>query len=213
MGNFPSFKELMNLDFDPKETVDRTMEIANDLKVKGVPYLQALVQAGDFVHGERIERLVKAKQMTRMKGLNMVGSYARFDWAKRNLRPSEIIKILPSLWRDSDPDDSVVNLPIWQKAYEKKGSMLFDEQALEAVGPIRVYRGQLSDELGISWSLKKSIAYKFAVSGGMRARIDGGKIVHGNVFLEDVLAYITGRGEFEVVVDPAKVKIVKEEFV
>lgn len=66
---------------------------------------------------------------------------------------------------------------------------------------IWLYRGQRAeDPIGISWTTKRSVAKKFASGAGFRTKIDG--VVYATqVRRMNCLAYITGRGEHEVIVD------------
>ena len=58
---------------------------------------------------------------------------------------------------------------------------------------------------GISWTTDKRIALKFAATGGGRIRVRGGVLLQARVSTIQpgaVLAYITGRDESELIVDP-----------
>jgi hypothetical protein len=179
---------------------------------KGVPLLQATVVAGDEMHGDALEQGVKTQSLDPMEFVDKVGSYARLDWAKRNLTQDQFLSLFPGLWRDADPDDSrEYALPIWEELYRRNGNKIItDEKPLRPGKRLTVYRGQLDFIPGVAWSLSKKTAEKFALTGGMRMFVPGGRVIKGRVARENILAYITGRGEREVIVDPFKVKIIKE---
>lgn len=59
----------------------RTMTLASELSFKDkIPYVTALIMAGDLVSAERATRLL-AEGLKPECALATVGSYARFGWA------------------------------------------------------------------------------------------------------------------------------------
>jgi hypothetical protein len=68
---------------------------------------------------------------------------------------------------------------------------------------IDVFRGQMPDDpFGIAWSLSEETARRFAGGVGVRAHVDG-VIYQGVIIRSKVMAYLTERGEQEVILCPA----------
>lgn len=187
----------------------KLLKIVEKLESTGLPWIQRYIIANDQIHAEYITKLVKAKKLTPLKAVNCIGSFSRFDWALEHLKEKDFFRLLPELWVGSDPDDSILRLPIWEKAVKKNGGYITDSTK-KLSGKKKVYRGQSGDhELGISWSLKKSIATKFA--HGTRGPIKNGSVYIGVIDTSEILAYLTSRDEEEIIVDPRKVKITNIE--
>ena len=83
----------------------RRQEIAKDLIAKGTPFLTALVMSGDIISAETATELVK-NGMDAEEAIDFIGSYARFDWAVKNLPRPRLLTLLPELWVAADPDDT-----------------------------------------------------------------------------------------------------------
>lgn len=186
---------------------NREAELANAL-LKESPKLgpiTAFVMAGDMASAEGATELVRSG-VSPARALNFVGSYARFQWAIDNLPRKTLLKKLPSLWSGADPDDTKPEyLELWYEAWNAncQGAVLDDEQNELPHGILTVYRGQpKSGARGISWTRDINTARKFSRTGGGRGAISDGVVLRAKVSAGDVLAYITGRGESEVIVDP-----------
>jgi hypothetical protein len=176
------------------------------------PYITALIVAGDRISAENAwDYLVNGA--TFVRALVRVGSYARVDFAVRALDADlvderTVFRMLPELWRSSDPDDEDPRfLDLWLRAYEWNGSYLRDGRALPRTRVLDVYRGQDpiadADTLhGIAWSLDREVAEKFARGAALRTGDRDGTIYHARINRSSVLGYLTLRGEAEVVVDP-----------
>lgn len=197
----------------------RRMEIAEQLTKDdpSLPPIAAIVMAGDMASAERSERWV-AEGADAIDCVRFVGSYARFGFAvkmwQQGLIPEDwLLDELPELWRGSDPDDTdPVFLDLWVKARERWGggpkgmrsSYVRDGAALPK-GPLFVYRGQrggADEKLGIAWTTDIKIAEKFARTGGLRGATFDGTVFKVRLPKDRVLAYLTGRGESEVIFDP-----------
>lgn len=201
-----------------KDKFERQHELAADLAEKqGIPLISAIVIAGDLLSKERSERWVE-QGADAVEVARFVGSYGRFDfiveqWQAGRISDDWFFENLVEEWRGADPDDTnPLYLHIWEQARErwgggpkgKRSSYIRDGKPLPK-GPLIVYRGQLADPnetLGIAWSLNKDIAMKFAKTGGLRGAQLGGNLLKLRVPKDRVLAYITGRGEDEVIFDP-----------
>jgi hypothetical protein len=171
----------------------------------------AYVMAGDILSAEGATELVRSGVRPE-EALNFVGSYARFQWAVDNLPRKALFKRLPSLWSGADPDDTKPEyLALWYEAWNDncQGALLDDKRKECPHGKLTIYRGQVGPTLGISWTLDINIARKFARTGGLRGTATGGVILRATVMAGDVMAYITGRGESEIIVDPEDLTLSK----
>lgn len=187
----------------------RTMALASEISFNSkIPYVTALIMAGDMVSAERATRLL-TEGLKPECALATVGSYARFGWAVENRQSfdeSFWVQNICQLWSGSDPDDTNPEfLELFRLARMQNCVILKDEpeKTFPGVGSefIWLYRGQRAeDPIGISWTTKRSIAKKFASGAAFRTKIDG--VVYATqVRRMNCLAYITGRSEHEVIVD------------
>lgn len=175
-------------------------EILDSLRAKGIPMLSAVVMAGDLQSMRRVDEMVASKEAKPVDVVWFIGSYARFDWATKNLSRSVLLRMLPRLWVASDPDDSKPEyLELWHQAFIKRGKIVTDGKPLPQAKTM--YRGQVGNTLGISWTLDRSVAEKFAKTGGGRGVVRGGKVLKRKFNRHAVLAYLTSRGEQEVIID------------
>lgn len=184
---------------------DRQGVIMAELIAKGTPFMTAVVMAGDLITAEKIDACVA--QGEKPEDLVwMVGSYARFDWAVKNLPREKLFEILPELWVSSDPDDTNPQyMTLWLIAKKRnKGRIITDGKALPKDSTLTVYRGQIGDMRGFAWTLDRKIAEKFAATGGGRGKVDGGKVLTREVKRSDVIAYLTSRNESEVIIGVAE---------
>jgi hypothetical protein len=188
-----------------KKRFKRQSEIIEELIKKGIPTIDAIIRAGDLAHAEDIEERIKAGVIPVEQGIWLVGSYARFDIAFKYLPKAKFFEMLPSLWTGSDPKDNVLMLGIWKEAKERNQGLIIDNRVLPNKKVFPIYRGQLGDELGISWSLDKEVAKKFSKTGGGRTLVKGGKIISAFCYKQDILAYLTGRSEEEIIIDPKNI--------
>ena len=181
----------------------RQQQILAQLVKKGVPFATAIVMSGDLLSAEEAAKRVQDGADPKFE-YKRVGSYARLEWCLKNLPHDFLLKVLPEVWRNSDPDDSQKKfLTLWKQAYAANGNkiVLDDKRRKLPKGKLTVYRGQVGDKLGISWTTDLEIAKKFALSGGGRQIVKGGKIFKCQINTKDVLAYLTGRGESELIID------------
>lgn len=168
--------------------------------------ISAMIIAGDRLTSER------SKQWTRdglpaVDALPYVGSYGRLEFAvwavdEGRLPIETLLDQLPGLWRGSDPDDTNPRyLALWKAAWFRNGEKTVrDGPHLPKGSALRCYRGQDDGApLGIAWSLDKKVAEKFARGAGSRQGNRGGTVMEMVVPRKEVLAYLTGRGEAEVI--------------
>jgi hypothetical protein len=176
--------------------------------------ITAYVIAGDVISAERATEMVK-DGVPAAKALNLIGSYARFQWAVDNLPRKVLLKMLPRLWSGADPDDTKPEyLELWYEAWNSncQGAVYDDGRNELPWGELTIFRGQsMASPVGISWTLDRGVARKFAFTGGGRGRISDGVILTGRVMAGAVLAYITGRNESEVIADPENVTVVRRQ--
>jgi len=197
---------------------ERTAAIAERL-VKEQPSLNPItahIIAGDLLSAERATNEVNAG-VPAEQAMWMVGSFARWDWTlsmvtQGALDYATFVKVLPRLWSASDPDDTKTeNLRVWQRAFAAHGGVIRDGRGLpkgNADGTLTIYRGggPTGVEAGIAWTTDPKVARKFASGAGERMPRTDGVVVAGTVRPSHVLAFITGRGESEVIVDPRLVQ-------
>ena len=186
-----------------------------------LPFVTALIIAGDEASTALAdERLESGDPFERVVWL--VGSFARLDWALRQVDEQRVSierveALLPELWRGSDPDDANPRyLALWRDAYEHNGHIILDdpERPLKPTHgrAVAVYRGQDADaRLGIAWTTSEGIARKFADGAATRQSHRGGIVHKSWVSVDVALAYLTGRGEEEVIVDPSTLSTVITE--
>lgn len=180
-------------------------------------YISAFIIAGDQMEAERSwDRLVKGEWPYARAELH-AGSYARLDFAHRAMEAGylprdEFIRRLPELWSYNDPDDGDPRwLPLWREAFHANGDHYVRMgRPLPRTDPLRCFRGQdVGAPLGCAWSLDPKIAEKFAHGAATRQRNRAGHVVMTEVPRSRILAYLTERGESEVIFDPAGLRPVR----
>jgi hypothetical protein len=198
---------------------EQTNEIAADLvrKMPGLHYITASIMANDILSARYRTEQVESGERKAEQVVWLIGSYARWDWAVTMLAAGRLTDAwfdenIADLWRGSDPDDtSAVNLSVWKTAARKSGSYVRDGRPLPKGkdGFITVFRGgppAMSTLQGFAWTTDPKIAQKFASGAGERIQRKDGVVIKGTVMRSQVLAYLTGRGESEVIVDPLNVR-------
>jgi hypothetical protein len=183
----------------------RRQEIQDELYANGTSLINAIVQSSDVLSAElATEQLAAGEDPKEL--YKRIGSYARFGWAVKHLPKKFLYKILPELWVSADPDDTNDDyLKLWQAAFVKNGRETITDGKSLPKGRrdmLTVYRGQVGQKLGISWTLDRKIAVKFALCGGGRGFAQGGEVIQVTIPRSIVLAYLTGRGESEVIFNP-----------
>lgn len=181
--------------------------------------ITAIVMAGDLFSAERMEQSINDGSRDVETAVWMIGSYARLPFALKMVNEGRLSREwltenLPELWRGSDPDDTdPTYLNLWREAWEaNRRQPVIDDAPLPDGETVPVYRGQMPGSgFGIAWTLDPSIAEKFAHGAGVRVP-QKGTVYTGSVARRDVLAYLTGRGESEVIVDPEKVRITEVQY-
>jgi hypothetical protein len=179
----------------------------------GLPNLTLLVMANDAGSAERATQMVESG-IPFDSCLVFVGSYARIGWMLDmadfgHTSRAHVLDLLPRYWPGADPDDTDPRMLVaWMDAWVTNGhKAVTDGEPLPGVGRnVEVYRGQgRTDPIGIAWTTDYRIAQKFA--NGASIRIPGGisdpVVLRSRVARRQVLGYLTGRGESEVVIDPA----------
>ncbi len=199
---------------------ERRMAIVSEILAAdpSIGYISALIIAGDRLSAERAASFVNYGEMKAMEAVEHVGSYARLDFALRmheagKITRATLLKNLPSLWRDSDPDDTDPRfLKLWKDARKRHGKIISDSaRDLRRVLTIVIYRGQdRGARLGIAWTTDRKIAEKYARGMALRQHDRDGEVLRGEVAPRHVLAFLTKRNESEVIVDPTNVTIRNE---
>jgi hypothetical protein len=191
---------------DVKQKLKQIAEIANGLTVQGISRGMAIIIAGDVSSMAFADEMVRQGERPE-SAVYKVGSYARLQWAVKNVPEPDLLRLLPELWVDSDPfaSSSAEYIALWERAYEANGNrMITDGRSLPISDTYKVYRGGLGSKTdGISWSLVRSVAESFAKFGGGRTPIKGGKVLTRTVRRSEILAFLTARDEGELIIRPA----------
>ena len=184
----------------------------------GLPVITAHIIAGDLISAERATQAV-VDGMPADRAVNLVGSYARWDWALACVAEGVLSEQwfqdhICELWSGSDPDDtSPEYLAVWRTTRLRAGGLIRDGRPLPTNGNalLRIYRGGPPFGLtnGFAWTTDPKVARKFANGAGVRVKQVGGVVISGLVRHRDVIAYITNRHESEVIVDPRRVRNIK----
>lgn len=125
-----------------------------------------------------------------------------FEEIQQYLTDREYWSLLGSIWIDTE--NAWANLEQWREFFssergEREWLMDWDEQMAYAGLPemVTVYRGYQPglNEDGISWTIKREVAEKFATRLGKK-----GKVLEMRVKRERIVAVFTGRHEYEVVI-------------
>jgi hypothetical protein len=194
--------------------------IIDRLIKEGHSPVSAIIMAGDIQSRERADALFAEGKSVEQASI-MVGSYSRFDWVvdqyhMGHIGVEELSDWICELWCGADPDDTNPDfLVVWEQCSNYKGTTLYDEKPLPDGEEFTIYRGQDNDvewEIGLSWSLSKEIATKFANGAATRSFQDG-YLATARVERSHIMAYISGRNEEELIIDPTCVKGIDWEFV
>lgn len=198
-----------------REAFDGLLARASELTGTGIDQISALTIAGDERSAawldSRVEKGEDALQMA-----HLCGSYSTMNFALKHLEAGHIDKAallreLPELWRGSDPDDTDPRfLALWKDARAAKKGYIRDGHALPPGNRVTVFRGQRRfDPFGIAWTTDIGVAKQFALTFGLRGGPqEGGVVFMANAPRSAIIAYLTGRGESEVIVDPADLRTI-----
>jgi hypothetical protein len=175
-----------------------------------VPYMNAFVRAQDNMTADYATYLVGQGEDPQ-KAIVHCGSYSRMKWAYEHLPKQVLWRELPDLWAMADPDDTdPTMLDMWKEAYKGGGLSTRKDGPLpwaaNSLAYLTIFRGQDdTDAMGISWTTDYKVAEKFRKGAAYRIGSMDGVLLMGHVMPHRVLGYMSGRGESEVVVDPADV--------
>lgn len=177
-------------------------------------FIGVFVVSSDLANAEPYEREFEAGKLDFRAACQAMGSYARFDFAHRQylvgrVSAEEFYDLLPELWRSSDMDDTKEEYFLtWQAMKElNSNKIIVDGLPLPHRKYLTVYHGQdrAAESIGISWTLKRDIAVKFAKGAWMRQNNRDGVVLEGLINRKNILAYLTGRNEAEIICNPADV--------
>lgn len=168
----------------------------------------ALVMAGDTLSQDRADAMVDKGATVRTASVQ-VGSFSRVDWVADQyfmglIDVEELSAWIAELWRGADPDDeNPAFLWMWRDCSEFVGDIIIDEKPLPEGDTLTIYRGQLTEypPKGLSWSLSKEVAKKFAMGAAVRSFQDG-FLATSTIDRKHIIAYISGRNEEELIIDP-----------
>lgn len=184
-------------------------------------FVTLFVMSSDMAASERVDTAYLKGELNFDTAETLLGSYARWDWLVREMKKG-VINIstfhenMCSWWSMSDPDDTNPEyLQLFKEAREvspvipNRGQYIGDEgKNLPPTQYLTIYRGQddPNETIGFAWTLDLYIAEKFAK--GAWARVPRhGVVITARCEYKDVLAYITGRGEQEIIIDPKLIEI------
>lgn len=197
-----------------QEVAEREMVLAAAFAIKNptLGFVSCYLLANNYAVAELYDKAFRNNEIDWQTAAILMGSYARFDylarwWDAGRIKTDELLKDLCDLWRGSDPDDTDVRFKrLFRAAYEVKGIYLRDKKALPRDKYITIYHGQdrIATKTGIAWTLDRTIAVKFARGAWARQGDRDGIVLQATIPSHLVIAYITGRGEEEVIVDPAQ---------
>ena len=211
-------------------------ELHEDLKM----YLDKDTDLGDFIkhpllfwasYDDSVTGIVNDSYKAKLKEAEKERKAKKWEnWLMLHERPyrldafmsiaSELDKknyweLLSRIWIDTE--FPTVNKDIWiqlftRKLPNKRKLMSGKERRVLARLPdkdINVFRGYSDDEHadGISWTLSYEKAEEFAKRWGS----EDAKIAEGMCKKEDILAFLNGRNEEEIIIDPEKVRVLRSQ--
>jgi hypothetical protein len=212
MARYPNEEEV--------SLANEQMSLAATLVEQGADQITAIIMAGDMLSRRRADdRLTKGETVEQAS--IMVGSYSRFDWVvdqyhMGRIGVEDLSNWICELWCGADPNDTNPEfLVVWEQCHNYKGATLYDEKPLPDGEEFTIYRGQDDDSdwsIGLSWSLSKEVAIRFANGAAVRSFQDG-YLATAKVDRNNIMAYISGRNEEELIIDPLWVKGIEWEFI
>lgn len=124
----------------------------------------------------------------------------------------QLVSELPWVWSSSEPDDTEPAwLRLWRRAFAANGrSIVTDAKRVPSAKTWIVYRGEEGKpkKRGIAWTTKREVAEYFANRFGIdQIAKQPGTVYVGEVDRADILGYVTGRSEMEVIVPVSRVRI------
>lgn len=194
-----------------------TQKVAEELRENdpSLPYITSIIMAGDKLAADRSWEWLKTGYKSFIEAQVFVGSYYRLDFWVRAMEQGfttleRLLEELPELWRASDPDDTDPRyLRLWKKSWERNGrKYIRDGRPIPSrTKMLTIYRGQDKDvAFGIAWTLDPKIARKFANGASLRVKNRGGIVYRAKVPRTKVMAYLTLRGESEIIIDPKDIE-------
>ena len=118
-------------------------------------------------------------------------------WERDKLSIDELRELLPEVWRDVEFPSSNLDHPLY--LFEEAGFLTDDQEEWEKLpDPLSIYRGGAPD--GISWTTELERAEWF--SRRFVFPPDEPEVWEIEIEKYEVLAFFTGRGESEIVVNP-----------
>lgn len=126
------------------------------------------------------------------------------EWIEQGIDVSEFFA---EAWRDTELPDSELAKPMYRRMFQHMGFVTDVEglQFKDLPSHVTVYRGSLEKwRKGLAWTRNLGTAKFFAL------RTDGAKVWETTVPRKAILAWLDGRGEQEVVLNPRSIKEVRE---
>lgn len=172
-------------------------KMANDGFEAKKKYLRELLDAGNYHSAlwvyERPYRL-----------------YTLLEWIREGVIPQEEqAEMLADVWRDTEFPMRHHDLEELLEIYRDVGFHHdYEEEEPDLSGPVQIFRGVANEEdwEGMSWTTSRKVALKFAKRW---SHYGPGFVFSAVVHPDDILALYRGRGEDEVIVDPAQLEQVE----
>lgn len=191
------------------ERAKREADIATTLD-PDLPTITRIIMAGDLRQAQDALARLRSGDIDMERAMILTGSYGRMPLLLTALDEGLVAKdkaldLLIGWWTASDPDDTDQRLiDLWEEAFIRKGGLVTDEgNDLPRKTWITVWRGQrTTDAIGCAWSLDRSIAERFAHGASFRTPVANPQLIEVKVPRGVILAYLTGRGEQEVIINP-----------
>jgi hypothetical protein len=192
------------------ERAKRESEIALTLD-ESLPTVTRIIMAGDLRQAQDNLQSLRAGSIDIDRAMVLTGSYGRIALLVRAFEEglvslTKTLDLLPEWWPSSDPDDTDPRfISLWESAFARKGGVVTDEgHDLPRKAWLTIWRGQrTTDPLGCAWSLSRDVAATFANGASFRQPIANPQIIEVKIPRGIILAYLTGRGEEEVIINPA----------
>jgi hypothetical protein len=197
--------------------LERDAKRAEELMARDpkLPFISAFIIARDLASADRSLNWLREGKYEWGMAEAFCGSYGRLDLrvkalAEGLITPQQAYADLPSAWSNADPDDTDPRfLALWQEAWDlNRGRVLRDKPGsrLPKGMFLTVYRGQDATDdytsFGIAWSLDERVARKFAMGAATRQRARGGVVYKARAKRSDIMGYMVGRSEREVIIHP-----------
>lgn len=201
-------QDIRELERESKEAAQRAEALMQ--RDPKLPWISAYIMARDLMSADRSLNWLREGKHPWGRAEVFCGSYGRLDlrvraWDEGLITDEQAFADLPSAWSGADPDDTDERFfRLWLEAFIANGHRtLRDGKPLPRRRLLTIYRGQDEDApFGLAWSLDAKVAVKFANGAATRQHGRNGVVYEAMVKRTEVMGYMTGRNEAEVIVHP-----------